>query len=86
MCHSFAKFISYAFLGVVCLFVTLEIIAYSGTIMECDDIIKIGPYRLTCCPDTNGGLKCTYETNKSTYETNKSRMEPIIKWIYWRFG
>jgi hypothetical protein len=81
MCYSFTNFVSFTFLGLVCLFVTLEIIAYSETITECDDTFKIGPYRLTCCPKSDGGLKCTYETSKST-----TRMNSFMNWIYRKFG
>lgn len=76
MCHSVSRFVSLTFFGLVCLFVTLEIIAYSETVTECDDTIKIGPYRLTCCPRSDGGLKCTYETGKST-----SKMRSFTNWI-----
>ena len=76
MCHSFSKFLQYTFIGLVCLFITLEIIAYSETITECDDTIKLGPYKLTCCPRSDRGLKCTYETGKST-----SRMKSIVGYI-----
>lgn len=81
MCHSLSKFISFTFLGLVCLFVALEIIAYSETITECDDVIKIGPYRLACCPRSDGGLRCTYETGKST-----SKMKSVTDWLYRKFS
>lgn len=62
MCKSLSKFIYYSLVGVVCLWIAIEIVSYSGQIKKCVDL-GAGAYNLNCCPVGSAGLTCTYTNN-----------------------